>query len=107
MTTLPKLFSALADDTRLSIVEQLIQRGESPAGGLIAGRGMTGAAISRHLRVLREAGLVTRRAEGTRRLYSANPDGLRAIADWTRSRRAFWETSLDRLEAVISETDHT
>lgn len=107
MAALTKVFSALADDTRLSIVEQLIQHGESPAGGLIAGRGITGAAISRHLKVLREAGLVTRRSEGTRRLYSASPDGLRAIADWTLSRRAFWETSLDRLEAAILEADDT
>jgi DNA-binding transcriptional ArsR family regulator len=55
------------------------------------------------LKVLREAGLVSQRAEGTRRLYSARPDGLRMIANWTRSRRAFWEGSLDRLEAAFLE----
>lgn len=59
--------------------------------------------ISRHLKVLREAGLVSQRAEGTRRLYSARPEGLRLIASWTRSRRAFWEGSLDRLETALTK----
>ena len=58
---------------------------------------MSGAAISRHLKVLREAGLVQQRVHGTQRMYSIQPDGLRAIAEWTISKRQFWETSLDRL----------
>lgn len=78
-------------------------QGELPAGDLIEGRGMSGAAISRHLKVLRQAGLIKQRAHGTQRLYSIQPDGLRAIAEWTISKREFWETSLDRLEAAILE----
>lgn len=101
MSNLLASFSALSDPTRFSIVEQLMNRGELTAGDLIEGKGMSGAAISRHLKILREAGLVHQRAEGTHRLYSVRPDGLRAIAEWTISKREFWDSSLDRLEAVL------
>ncbi|WP_146347993.1 ArsR/SmtB family transcription factor [Phaeobacter marinintestinus] len=101
MTPLIRSFAALADPTRLNIIEQLMQSGELPAGDLVKDAGMTAPAVSRHLKVLREAGLVRQRIDGTRRLYSANPDGLRLISDWAISRRAFWEQSLDRLETAI------
>ncbi len=101
MNTLINAFSALSDSTRFSIVEQLMQDGELPAGDLVEGRGMSGAAISRHLKVLREAGLVQQRVQGTQRMYSIQPDGLRAIAEWTISKRQFWENSLDRLGDLI------
>ncbi len=78
-----------------------MQDGELPAGDLIQGRGMSGAAISRHLKVLREAGLVQQRVQGTQRMYSIQSDGLRAIAEWTISKRQFWEHSLDRLGDLI------
>lgn len=101
MNTLTKAFSALSDSTRFRIVEQLMDQGETLTGDLVVGSGISGPAISRHLKVLRNAGLVSTRAVGTKRYYSVHSDGLRAIADWTLSRRAFWETSLDRLEAAI------
>lgn len=101
MTTLAKTFAALSDETRLSIVERLMERGETPAGDLVRDSGMTAPAISRHLKVLRNAGLVAQRAEGTRRLYSARADALRAISDWTISHRAFWGAGLDRLERAL------
>ncbi len=105
MTQLLSAFSALSDPTRLDIVEQLMAQGELPVGDLIQGRGMSGAAISRHLKVLREAGIIQQRAIGTKRLYTVRPEGLRAIANWTISKREFWESSLDRLEAAILEED--
>lgn len=101
MNTLLAAFSALSDSTRFAIVEQLMEQGELPAGELIDGKGMSGAAISRHLKVLREAGLVQQRVRGTQRMYSVRPEGLRAIADWTISKRQFWESSLDRLSDLI------
>lgn len=101
MTQLLAAFSALSDPTRFSIVEQLMDSGELPAGVLIDGKGMSGAAVSRHLKVLREAGLIRQRAEGTMRYYSIRPEGLRAIAEWTISKREFWESSLDRLGAIL------
>lgn len=107
MSSLITSFSALSDSTRLGIVEHLMDHGETSAGDLGAGTGMTAPAISRHLKVLRAAGLIEQRADGTKRYYSARTDGLRAIADWTTSRRAFWETSLDRLEAAILQEGQT
>lgn len=103
MKPLLKTFSALSDETRMAIVEQLMDHGELAAGDLVSGSGMTAPAVSRHLKVLREAGLISQRAEGTRRLYSARPESLRMIADWTQSRRSFWENSLARLEAALRD----
>lgn len=101
MNTLLTTFSALSDSTRFSIVEQLMEQGELPAGDLIRGKGMSGAAISRHLKVLRQAGLLNQRVKGAQRLYSIRPEGLRAIAEWTISKRQFWESSLDRLGDIL------
>ncbi len=101
MPGLLRTFSALSDSTRFLIVEQLMDVGELPAGELIEGKGMSGAAISRHLKVLREAGLVQQRVQGTQRMYSIRPEGLRAIAEWTISKRRFWDSSLDRLSDIL------
>ncbi len=101
MNTLLTTFSALSDSTRFAIVEQLMENGELAAGDLIDGKGMSGAAVSRHLKVLREAGLIQQRVQGTQRMYSIQPDGLRAIAEWTISKRQFWESSLDRLGNIL------
>lgn len=101
MTPLIRSFAALADPTRLNIVEQLMRDGELPAGDLGRGAGISAPAVSRHLKVLREAGLIRQRSSGTNRFYSTNPEGLRLIAEWAISRRAFWEQSLDRLETAI------
>ena len=105
MAPLLRTFSALSDETRLTIVEQLMDRGELPVADLVRGSGISAPAISRHLRVLREAGLIAHRADGTRRLYSARPEGIQMIANWTISRRDFWNSGLDRLEAVIAKED--
>ena len=105
MEPLTQTFSALSDRTRLRIFEELIAHGELAASRFVEGSGMSAPAISRHLKVLREAGLVSQRADGTRRLYSARPEGLRMIADWTQSRKTFWEGSLDRLEAALMEDE--
>ena len=106
MTTLITTFSALADETRLGIVERLMAQGELPAGNLVNDAGISGPAISRHLKVLRQAGLIEQRADGNKRLYSVRPEALRAIADWTMDHRKFWEAGLDRLEEFLSEEDH-
>lgn len=106
MTTLAHTFSALSDETRLSIVERLMAQGELPAGDLVADARISGPAISRHLKVLREAGLVSQRSAGNKRLYAVRPEAMRAIADWTMDHRKFWEAGLDRLEALLSEDTH-
>ena len=80
MTNMVRTFSALADPTRLGVVETLMQRGEMPVADLMDGVEMSAPAMSRHLKVLREAGVVTQRAEGTKRYYSVAPESMRAIA---------------------------
>lgn len=107
MQSLTRTFAALSDDTRLSVVEQLMTAGELPAGALVAGADISGPAMSRHLKVLREAGLIRQRIDGTRRIYSVRPEALKAISDWTIQHRLFWESGLDRLHDLLTreETD--
>ncbi len=100
-----RTFAALADPTRLSVVEELMHRGELPAGALVTHAGMTAPAVSRHLKVLREAGVITQRAEGTKRYYRVAPEAMKSISDWTISHRSFWESGLDRLDAILAADD--
>ncbi|WP_372885710.1 ArsR/SmtB family transcription factor [Shimia sp.] len=103
MTQLSTAFAALADDTRLRIVERLMADGELPAGALVEHAAISGPAISRHLRVLREAGLISQRAEGNKRYYAVRPQSIQAIARWTLDHRAFWQAGLDRLDTFLAE----
>lgn len=105
MTSLTKTFAALADDTRLAMVERLMQQGELPAGALADIAPISGPAVSRHLKVLREAGLVTARINGAQRLYSVRPEALQSISRWTGSHLDFWQPGLDRLEAHLAAQD--
>lgn len=102
MKNLIEKFSALSDATRLNVVEQLMAEGELSAGAIVAQADMSAPAMSRHLKVLREAGLIHQRIEGTKRLYSVRPEAMRAIADWTMDHKQFWDASLDRLEAHLA-----
>lgn len=101
MERLPATFAALSDETRFAIVERLLRAGPSTAGELGDVAPISAPAISRHLKVLREAGVIRQRVDGTKRIYSADPAAIRAISEWTISHRAFWEGSLDRLEQVL------
>lgn len=103
MPDLPDLFAALSDRTRLTIVERLMREGEMPVAELRRGIAITAPAVSRHLSVLSDAGLVRRRARGQQRLYSVRPEAMRDIQDWTTRTLAFWQTSLDRLEIALLE----
>lgn len=103
MTTLPRTFAALSDDTRFRMVEYLMAHGETPAGTLTDLAGLAAPSVSRHLKVLREAGILTQRAEGTHRYYTVRPEALRAISDWTARHKAFWGASLDRLDAHLAQ----
>ncbi len=103
MQSLTRTFAALSDDTRLAVVEQLMADGELPAGALVASADISGPAMSRHLKTLREAGLIRQRIDGTRRLYSVRPEALRAVSDWTIQHRLFWESGLDRLHDLLTQ----
>ncbi|QPM91362.1 ArsR/SmtB family transcription factor [Pseudooceanicola algae] len=102
MTQLTRAFAALSDPTRLSLMQTLIQRGELPAGALAGEAEISAPAISRHLKVLREAGLIEQRVAGTHRYYTALPQAMVAIHGWCMDHRAFWDRSLDRLDDLLA-----
>lgn len=93
--------AALADPVRRELVA-LLARGEMPAGELADRFTVSRPAVSRHLRVLREAGLVTSRAEGKRRLYALDPRPLRELDDWLEPYRDLWAQRLDALDTEIA-----
>ncbi len=98
---LPEAFSALGDATRFAIVDRLLREGEMSAGKICADVAVSPPAVSRHLKVLCDAGILIRRVDRQRRLYAPNPEAMRDIAQWTLSYRKFWETSLDRLQLAL------
>lgn len=96
-------FAALGDPTRFAIVERLLQEGEQSAGALLNAAPISPPAISRHLKVLRKAGIITQRIDAQRRLYSVRPEAVQTISAWTESHRDFWQASLDRLDALLQQ----
>ena len=95
---------AIADPTRRRIVELLAVR-ERTAGELVNEFDMSAPAISQHLKVLREAGLVTVRAEGQSRVQALNPDGLDELDAWLEKTRSIWSRRLDALERELRADD--
>jgi len=95
-----KALQALADPTRLRIVELLAER-ERSAGELASQFQTSRPGISRHLRVLREHGLVVAREEGQRRMYSLDPAPLAELDAWLALYRSFWTNRLDALDTEI------
>jgi DNA-binding transcriptional ArsR family regulator len=93
-------FEALADPTRRRIVELVAER-ERSAGEIAAAFSITRPGVSKHLRVLREEGIVTARGEGTRRLYSLDPAALDEVDGWLERCRGFWQNRLDALETEL------
>lgn len=98
------LFQTLADPTRLRIVEALAA-GEQAVGDLVRAVDIDQSGVSRHLRILGEAGFVTMRPDGARRLYSLRPEPFRAIEDWVSAYRAIWEGRLDRFDAALARRE--
>lgn len=93
-------FQTLADPTRRRVLDAL-RRGEQPVNDLVAAVGIHQSGISRHLRILHEAGFVTVRPDGQRRLYSLQPEPFRTIEDWLARYRQVWEDRLDRFGAAL------
>ena len=91
------VFAALADPTRVRILD-LLSRRERSVGELVDQFELTQPAVSQHLRVLKEAGLVASRAEAQRRVYSINPAPLRQLDRWLQRYRKLWAEELDSLE---------
>jgi DNA-binding transcriptional ArsR family regulator len=98
------VLEVLAEPHRRRILDTLRQ-GESSVGALVADLGKSQPLVSKHLRVLRDAGLVEVRVDGQRRLYRLRPDPLVELDAWLEPYRQMWRTSLERLEAHLSEGD--
>ena len=99
--SLPQSFAALGDATRFAIVDRLLREGELSAGELNETQSISPPAISRHLKILREAGIINQRVDKQRRLYAVRPEAVEAISAWTMSHREFWQSSLDRLSNLL------
>ena len=91
------VFQALGEPRRLAIVE-VLRDGERPVGDLVDELGLSQPAVSKHLRVLRDAGLVEVRVDAQRRVYRIRPEPLADLDDWLAPYRRLWSASLDRLE---------
>jgi DNA-binding transcriptional ArsR family regulator len=99
------LFRSLADPTRRAIFERLCREGEQTVGALTARAGISQPAVSKHLGVLKDAGLVRDRHQGRQTHYSARIGALAPLLDWTRDMAGFWESRFDDLESLLSRMD--
>jgi DNA-binding transcriptional ArsR family regulator len=99
------LFRSLADPTRRALFERLCREGEQTVGALTARAGVSQPAVSKHLGVLRLAGLVSDRHEGRQTHYRAHPAALSGLTDWTRDMTDFWEARLDGLGDLLNRMD--
>jgi DNA-binding transcriptional ArsR family regulator len=99
------LFRALADPTRRALFEQLCRQGEQTVGALTAQAGVSQPAVSKHLGVLKQAGLVRDRHQGRQTHYRAEPAALAPLIDWTTEMAAFWQSRFDDLEDLLKRMD--
>jgi len=104
--SLSTTFAALADPTRRAILARLT-RGSATVSELAAPFAMSGPAVSKHLRVLERARLITRGREAQWRPCQLEAGPLREVADWTAGYRPFWEKSFDRLDEYLEELQAT
>jgi DNA-binding transcriptional ArsR family regulator len=100
-----QLFKSLADPTRRAIFERLARHGEHTVHALTDRAGVSQPAVSKHLAVLKLAGLVRDRREGRETHYSAQPQALAPLMDWMSLYGAFWRDRFDRLEALLDRMD--
>ncbi len=101
---MPSTFDVLAEPTRRAILDLLIDR-EQPVGELVATLHLSQPGVSKHLRVLREAGLVEARTDAQRRIYRVRPEPLAEIDAWLAPYRRLWDGTLDALERHLDETE--
>lgn len=95
----------LADPTRRAVLERIVQGAELSVVEITRGSGVTQGAISQHLKLLKQAGLVAERPDGRRVFYSAKPDGLQPLVDWMNHYATFWSGRFDALRDLLKEID--
>jgi DNA-binding transcriptional ArsR family regulator len=99
------LFKSLADPTRRALFERLCREGEQTVAALTEQAGVSQPAVSKHLAVLKQAGLVRDRHEGRQTHYSAQRGALAPLIGWTSQMTGFWENRFDRLEDLLNRMD--
>jgi DNA-binding transcriptional ArsR family regulator len=99
------LFKTLADPTRRAIFERLTRDGEQTVRVLTDQAAVSQPAVSKHLGILKLAGLVRDRHEGRQTHYSAQPQGLAPLIDWTSQMAGFWQGRFDQLEVLLKRMD--
>jgi DNA-binding transcriptional ArsR family regulator len=99
------VFKTLADPTRRAIFERLARDGEQTVRVITDRAGVSQPAVSKHLAVLKLAGLVQDRRDGRETHYSANPKGLKPLIDWIGHYSTFWQAKFDRLEDLLNRMD--
>ena len=100
--TTADVFNAVAEPRRREILD-LLAAGERPVGDLVVALGIAQPHVSKHLRVLREVGLVRDRRAGKQRLYGLDARGLRPVHEWTGGFERFWNESFDRLDEYVQD----
>jgi DNA-binding transcriptional ArsR family regulator len=104
-TTPDAIFKSLSDPTRRALFERLSREGEQTVGMLTGDSGVSQPAVSKHLGILKHAGLVRARHAGRQTHYSAQPRALAPLVDWMSSYSRFWHQRLDRLEDLLKRMD--
>lgn len=99
------IFRTLADPTRRALFERLCRYGEQTVVALTAPLGVSQPAVSKHLAVLKRAGLVSDRHAGRNTHYTARPKALAPLLDWTSRMAGFWESRFDDLEDLLQRMD--
>ena len=99
------LFKTLADPTRRALFERLCREGEKTVASLTDHSGISQPAVSKHLGILRRAGLVRDRHEGRQTHYSAQFGALAPLIDWTSQMAGFWQSRFDHLEDLLKRMD--
>ncbi len=97
-----QVFRAIADPSRRQMLQRLAGS-PRPAAELGRGLGVSQPAVSQHLKILREAGLVASTREGRRRIYRLQPEGLKAVFAWVQHFEDFWSERLDALDSLLDE----
>jgi DNA-binding transcriptional ArsR family regulator len=105
LSTRDVLFKALADPTRRAVFERLCRDGEQTVRALTDQSGVSQPAVSKHLGVLKLAGLVRDRHEGRQTHYSAQLGALAPLIDWTSQMAGFWQSRFDHLEDLLKRMD--
>lgn len=104
ISTTTDVFAALAEPRRRAIIDLLATKGALAAGAIVLALGLPQPAVSKHLAVLREVGVVSVEKQGTQRVYSLNPSELKTMYDWLKMYEHLWSHKLERIKERAERT---